>query len=162
MVRKLKEKDVDGMLEWMQDPSINCWFKTRFDEMNREQVQQFISNSFNEENQNWAIVDDTDEYVGTISLKNISPANKNAEYAIVTKRDAHGTGLAYEATKEIIKYGFEDLKLHRIYLNVLEENDRANHFYKKCGFVYEGTSKEHIYIPNKGFCNLNWYAIVNE
>lgn len=162
MIRKLNEKDVDGMLEWMHDKSINCWFKTQFEQMSREQVKQFVYDSFNDKNKNWAIVDNTDKYMGTISLKNISIEDKNAEYAIVTKKEAHGTGLAYEATKDIIEYAFENLKLHRVYLNVLEENKRANYFYKKCGFAYEGTSKEHIYIPDKGFCDLNWYAMVNK
>lgn len=161
MIRKLKEKDAIGMLEWMHDSTVNCWFRFDFSKMTEENVLDFIKNSFNEENQNFAIINENDEYMGTISLKNISRNDGNAEYAIVTRKDAQGTGIAFEATKEIIRYAFEELELHRVYLNVLEINERANNFYKKCGFIFEGISKEHLFLNNQ-YQTLNWYAIVKE
>lgn len=39
--------------------------------MTLEKVKKFIENSFNEENKHFAIVNSSDEYLGTISLKNI-------------------------------------------------------------------------------------------
>lgn len=159
MLRKLEQKDVPYMLEWMQDPEITCNFRANFGAMTEKDVTEFVNNSFTDENQNFAIVDEHDEYMGTISLKHISRIDKNAEYAIVTRSKAHGTGLAYKATKEIIKYAFEELGLHRVYLNVLEENERANRFYEKVGFTYEGKSIDHLFLDNT-YKNLNWYGIV--
>ena len=161
MIRKLEEKDVAGMLEWMHDEAVNCWFRFDFSAMTEEKALDFVKASFTEENQNFAIVDENDEYMGTISLKNISVKDGNAEYAIVTRKKAHGTGLAFQATKEIIQYAFEELGLHRVYLNVLDINERANHFYKKCGFEYEGAFKDHLYL-NGGYRTLNWYGILRK
>ena len=158
MLRKLEQKDVPYMMEWMQDPAVTCNFRVNFGAMTEKDVIEFVNNSFTDENKNFAIVDEHDEYMGTISLKHISDTDKNAEYAIVTRRKAHGTGLAYEATKEIIKYAFEELGLHRVYLNVLEENKRANRFYEKAGFTYEGKFKDHLFLDNT-YKNLNWYGI---
>lgn len=149
------------MLEWMQDETITCYFQTDFTIMSQDKVLEFIENSFTKSNQNFAIVDKNDEYMGTISLKHISEEDKNAEYAIVTRKCAQGTGIAKEATLELLYYAFNKLDLHRIYLNVLEENERANLFYKKCGFQYEGTSVDHIRIHNE-YRSLNWYGILNE
>ena len=87
--------------------------------------------------------------------------DKNAEYAVVTRKCAQGTGIAYEATMDILEYAFEKLGLHRVYLNVLEENVRANKFYKKCGFRYEGTFQDHLCIHG-AYKNLNWYGIRKE
>ena len=42
--------------------------------------------------------DQDDEYLGTISLKNIDLKNKNAEYAISTRKKARGTGANQQAT----------------------------------------------------------------
>lgn len=161
MIRRLEEKDAVGMLEWMHDSSVNCWFRFDFSKMEEKDVLDFIKNSFNEENQNFALVDENDEYMGTISLKNISKKDGNAEYAIVTRKNAQGTGIAFNATKEIIEYAFEELGLHRVYLNVLEINERANSFYKKCGFTFEGISKEHLFLNNQ-YHTLNWYGIVKK
>lgn len=158
MLRKLEEKDAPFMLEWMHDDTINCNFQYPFGEMTMEKVKAFIGNSFDEENMHFAIVDENDEYLGTISLKNISNKNKNAEYAIVTRKKAQGTGVAKVATKEIRRYAFEELGLHKVYLNVLQENERAIRFYEKCGFVKEGISIDAIRIKDD-YKNLIWYAI---
>lgn len=161
MLRKLEEKDVDFMLEWMHDEAVNKNFRFDFASMTREKALEFIAGSFTEETQNFAFVNENDEYMGTISLKHISKEDKNAEYAVVTRKAAQGTGLAARATEEILTYAFENLGLHRVYLNVLEENGRANHFYQKMGFVYEGMSKEHLCIHGE-YKNLNWYAILRD
>lgn len=159
-LRKLEDNDAMNMLEWMHDPNVNCNFRFDFSKMTLDDVRNFIQNSFDEKNQHFAIVDEQNEYMGTISLKNINKVDNNVEYAIVTRTVAHGKGLALEATKEILNYAFNELKLHKVYLNVLEENGRANRFYEKCGFKYEGMAKEMLYINGK-YHNLNWYAIEN-
>lgn len=161
MLRRLEIKDVPYMLEWMHDKMVNCNYRANFAEMKEETVIQFIKESCTNENQNFAFVDEEDTYLGTISLKNISRKDLNAEYAIVTRRCAQGTGVAYDATKEILKYAFEELQLQRVYLNVLEENIRANCFYKKCGFNYEGKFINHLYLRGE-FKNLNWYGITKD
>lgn len=160
VIRKLCQKDAPYMLEWMHDENINKNFRSDFSQMTLEKAGQFIDNSFNDSNQNFAIVDSNDEYMGTISLKNIDYDNRNAEYAIVSRTVAHGTGITFAATKELIDYAFKELKLHKVYLNVLEENIRANKFYQKCGFEFEGTSKECLFL-NNSYHNLNWYSMVN-
>ena len=160
MLRKLEEKDAPFMLEWMHDCTINCNFQYPFAEMTIEKVKDFIKNSFNEENKHFAIVDEKDEYLGTISLKNISQKNKNAEYAIVTRKEAHGTGAAMQATQELLCYAFQELGLHKVYLNVLEDNIRARKFYEKCGFVQEGIAKDAIMAAD-GYQSLVWYGIIH-
>ena len=115
MLRKLEKKDAPLMIEWMHDQDVNCNFRADFAHMTLEQSQNFVEHSFDEESQNFAFVDENDEYMGTISLKHISETDKNAEYAVVTRKCAQGTGIAYEATMDILEYAFEKLGLHRVY-----------------------------------------------
>lgn len=86
MLRRLEEKDAPFMLEWMQDKTITCNFRYPFANMTLEKAKYFIKYSFDEENQHFAITDDKDEYLGTVSLKHISETDHNAEYAIVTRK----------------------------------------------------------------------------
>lgn len=158
-LRKLQLKDIPLMLEWMHDEEAKHIFQNNFAEMDEDAAKRFVENSFSNTQQHFAIVDDEDdEYLGTISLKNIDSKNKNAEYAISTRKKSRGTGTNQKATELILKYGFDNLKLHKIYLNVLSSNQRAICFYKKCGFIYEGTFKEHLFVDNK-YQDLEWYAI---
>lgn len=160
---KLREpliKDTERMLSWMKDPETAKIFATNFSDFTVTDVENFILNcNKNEKNINFVCVNDEDEYLGTVSLKNIDKNALNAEYAVSFCYDAHGTGAAEFATKEILKYGFEKLKLERIYLNVIPQNIRANKFYKKMGFVFEGEFRNAILINGK-LSNLCWYSIL--
>lgn len=69
--------------------------------------------------------------------------------------------MARRATENILNYAFDTLGLHRVYLNVLEQNERARHFYTKCGFVYEGTSRDAILL-NGRYESLAWYGMIND
>ena len=108
-----------------------------------------------------ACVDDQDNYLGTVSLKAINKIDLNAEYAISFCKKAHGTGAAHYATQEVLRIAFMELGLARVYLNVIPGNARANAFYKKNGFIFEGTFRKHIRI-NGQLKDLNWYSMLKE
>ena len=158
-IRNLEIKDAAFMYEWMHDDNVIEFFSNNFKEKTLDDVIDFIKKS-NEDskNLNLAITDDNDEYLGTISLKNIDYKNKNAEYAISLRRTAIGKGISKKATDLILEKAFKEEKLHKVYLCVASDNIRAIKFYEKYGFIYEGTFKEHIYRNNKYF-DLHWYAI---
>lgn len=161
-LRPLEIKDAYGMLSWMHDDSINCYFATDFKNFFYEKVLGFIEKSQEDKScLHFACVNEQDKYLGTVSLKNIDETAKNAEYAISFCKLAQGTGAALFASKEILRIAFDELKLERVYLNVITENERANAFYKKFGFIYEGVFKRHI-IVNGELKDLNWYRLLKE
>jgi len=160
-LRKLEKKDYIYMKEWMQDEDITSNFRTNFNNKKEDEILKFIENSCNDRDINLAIVNENDEYMGTISLKNINYIDRNGEYAIVLRRQAIGTEVAKIATAEILDMAFNKLKLERIYLNVYSQNTRAVKFYKKFGFKYEGEFKKHIFYNNE-FKDLMWFAILKE
>lgn len=159
-LRKLKIKDAPLMLEWMKDPEIACWFRFDSKTMNLERCTSFIINA-EEDNSNihYAVYDtETDEYLGTISLKNMDLKAKRAEYAISMRKKTHGTGAATIASQLLLEFAFNTLKLKEIYLNVLSDNRRAKSFYKKIGFEFVKSEKDAI-LANGKLCDLDWYSI---
>lgn len=161
MIRRLKKTDIAPMMEWMQDENVTRNLQADFAGMSKEKVEAFIDNSQTESNVHFAIVDENDEYMGTISLKNIDMKSLNAEYAIVTRSIAHGKGYAAKATDDILKYGFEVIGLEKIYLYVSTKNIAANKFYLKCGFVEEGVFRKHLMI-NGQLEDIRWYSVLRE
>ena len=156
-IRDLKRIDAPLMLEWMHDEGLVKFFPTNFRDKTLADCEAFIQ-AEDACTRNWAICSDGDEYLGTVSLKHIDGENANAEYAIAMRRCALGTGASHYGTQAVLKIAFEELGLNRVYLNVLEENVRANKFYEKAGFRYEGTFREHLLVNGK-YRDLKWYAL---
>jgi diamine N-acetyltransferase len=160
-LRKLKLRDTCGMLEWMHDEELMRNFRFNGTQITKESAELFIEYAQNDDvNKHYAIVSEEDEYLGTISLKNIDFKSKNAEYAIAMRKKAIGTGAALEATKQILDTAFHELGFEKVYLNVLANNKRAIRFYEKLGFVKEGEFIKHVY-SNGMLQDLHWYSIFN-
>lgn len=152
-LRKLELKDAPFMYEWMHDKSVVEDLRTNFMIKTMEDCENFIKNSWNDKkNWNLAITDEADVYMGTISLKNIK--KKSAEFGITIRNCAMGKGYSIRAMKEVLKIGFEEMGLEKIFWCVSTENKRALRFYDKNGFervdtielldIIEGYTEEQI------------------
>lgn len=159
-IRALEEKDASRMLQWIKDSRTKEWSQINGDNHSIETVLKFINNK-SETEIHKAVVDENDVYLGTVSLKNIDYDNKAAEYAISMHYDAHGIGAAQFATKEILRFGFEELKLERIYWYVFSDNMRANGFYNKINAYFEGEFRNAIIVNGKTH-NLKWYSVLKD
>lgn len=53
-------------------------------------------------------------------------------------------GYATEAAREILRYGFETLALHRIFASHFKHNPASGRILKKIGMKYEGCQREHL------------------
>lgn len=132
-LRKLQEKDAEYMLEWMHDEVVTSGLRKNFNNATLETCIKFINSCQDMKyDAHLAIVDNNDEYLGTVSLKNIH--NKCAEFAIVIRQKAMGKGIAAEAMKQIIKFGFEELDIDEIFWCVVRADKRAVRFYEKNGY----------------------------
>ena len=160
-LRRLEEKDIPGMLEWMHDPEVNRWFRFDAASMTEERVKNFIAGSFTETNRHYAIADDDDNYLGTISLEDIDRENAHALYAVSLRAEVIGHDIALTATKMLLDIAFRELDLERVYLNVLSDNVRAKRFYEKAGFRYEGRFRKHLKLRGE-WRDWDWYSILKE
>ncbi|MDO7975846.1 GNAT family N-acetyltransferase [Oceanotoga teriensis] len=157
-LRDLKISDIDYMREFVENDEISKNFVFTRYPYSKEKMVSFIKSSWEDKNNvHYAITDENDNYIGTVSLKNINYIDKNAEYAIVIRKKYWGQKIALKATDKILFYGFNTLNLEKIYLNVLSNNVRAINFYKKYGFKKEGIFKNHIYHFGK-YVDMEWYA----
>lgn len=160
-LRRLEEKDIPGMLEWMHDPEINRWYRFDGASMTEERARNFIAGSFTETSRHYAIADEDDQYLGTISLEDIDRENAHALYAVSLRACAQGHNVAYSATKLLLEIAFHELDLERVYLNVLSDNERAKRFYEKAGFRYEGRFRKHLMLRG-AWHDWDWYSILKE
>ena len=146
------------MLEWMHDPDVVKHMRRDFASKTLEDCLQFIQAANNsEEDLHCAIVNDEDEYMGTVSLKHIEDGT--AEFGITVRSCAMGKGYAQFGMQSIIEKGFSELGLDEIYWCVAPENARALRFYDKNG--YERSRMKQInptsYSPEET-AKMVWYC----
>lgn len=129
-LRALQEKDAPLMLEWMHDPSVVKDLQANFAEKTMDDCLAFIRYSQTAtEDIHLAITNDEDEYMGTVSLKHLHDGA--AEFAITIRAGAMGKGFSAYGMQEIIRRGFAQYGLNKIYWCVSPKNQRAVRFYDK-------------------------------
>lgn len=142
-----EEADLDRCLGWINDPEVLTTLGRRHP-MGRAAEREWLQEQYkSEEHLNLAIVlKDGDRHIGNCGFNEVDYVNRSAVFGIlIGEKDAWGQGYGPEAARLILKYGFEELGLHRIGLEVYSHNPRAIRAYEKAGFVREGTMRESYY-----------------
>jgi ribosomal-protein-alanine N-acetyltransferase len=83
-----------------------------------------------------------------------------ADIAYYLSKDYWNKGIMSEAAKEVVRFGFEDLGLHRIQATVLPENIYSLRILKKIGFIEEGLLRK--YNHGKEFKDTLMLSILKE
>ena len=87
-----------------------------------------------------------DRLVGLARLYDIIWTNGHAILGLsIPAPDDRGKGSGRDALDLILRYGFDELGLHRIWLDVMAYNERAIRLYASAGFREEGRLREHLH-----------------
>ena len=83
-------------------------------------------------------------------MKNVDFINRNAEiYIYIGDKQYWGNGYGSESVGKLVEFCFNELNMHRVYLQVFEYNERAIASYRKIGFETEGMMRESLYKNGK-------------
>ena len=100
------------------------------------------------------------QLIGQCALFNVNAVNRTAELGItIGDKGYWGRGYGSETVTLLIDYGFRHHNLHRIYLSVNGDNDRAIGAYQRCGFVAEGRLRSHVW-SNGRYIDLLYMGIL--
>ena len=99
--------------------------------------------------------------VGSAFLRDIDYESLKAEFGIFIGEDhARGLGIGTSVARLILEYGFNGLRLHKIFLRVLADNEAAIRSYVKAGFRQEGYFKDEVMIGDK-YRDIIFMAVIN-
>jgi len=100
--------------------------------------------------------------IGSCQLHNVHWINRSAELQIrIGDQKYRNKGYGSEAIELLLRFGFKDLNLHRIYLHLLKNNERARKAYLKAGFIVEGDFREAVFINGK-YADLQIMSILRD
>lgn len=162
-LRALHVNDSEGNYPaWLNDKEV-CRYNSHGDTLyTKEMAISYIQSVENSPTcKVFAICDRaSDKHIGNIALQAISMQNKSAEFAILLgDKEFWGKGLSKEAGKLLLQYGFDTLKLHRIYCGTSEANIPMQHLALSLGMELEGRRKEAMFKDGL-FYDILEYGIV--
>jgi RimJ/RimL family protein N-acetyltransferase len=89
----------------------------------------------------------TDAFLGFAHLEDIKRPHSRAEFGIsIQNPNNQSKGYGTDAARTILWVGFNILGLHSVYLDTMEDNDRAIHMYERVGFKRVGIRRESEFI----------------
>jgi RimJ/RimL family protein N-acetyltransferase len=144
VLRPVTEADADGIWRLIQDPEIIRFTFEPPAELTLERLRPlYASRATHPDRLDLAVSDPaTGELLGEVVLHNWDPGTRSCTFRTLLGPRGRDRGIGTEATRLIVGYGFEQLGLHRIQLEVYGHNHRARRVYEKVGFVVEGVLRE--------------------
>jgi diamine N-acetyltransferase len=165
-LRAIDRKDLPLFVTWLNDPEV------------RENISIYVPLSINQEEEwfNAMLKQSIEEQpltievlqgeewsvVGDMSLFKIDFHNRNAEIGIfIGDKQYWGQGYGVDAMRLMLRHGFNNLNLNRIYLRVYETNQRGIRCYEKCGFKLEGRMRQAQFLNGK-YIDMLWMAVLKD
>lgn len=103
-----------------------------------------------------------DQPIGTVGLFDLDLVNGKAGIGIsIGEKALWGQGYGTDAMLALLDFGFGQLRLERMWLEVYDFNRRAIRSYEKCGFRLEGTQRHAMYKQGR-FMDVHLMSILRD
>ena len=138
LIRKFEKKDIPNKILWINDDTNNQYLHYDLP-LEYEKTCRWYEANKNRTDRYDAVIEYNGIPVGLIGLLSIDKKNSKAEYYITMGSHKYkGKGIAKEASKQLLRYAFEQLNLNRVYLYTEVGNIVAQKLFEKVGFKREG------------------------
>ena len=154
ILRRFEYSDNSSMRKnWIADEKIQSLYSEPVyttEEEVKQLLDKYIDSYQKDDYYRWAIIDKkTYECIGQIAYFLVDNKNNFAEIEYCIGADFQCKGLATEATKAVISYGFEKMNLHKVQICTKTINAPSKRVIEKCGLTYEGTFRDYFYIDGQ-------------
>jgi ribosomal-protein-alanine N-acetyltransferase len=149
ILREVVEQDYTSLYEIYSDVDAVKYQQTgamQTIEQAQKCVQAFLLGFKNRKFIRWCIATkENDRVIGLITLHDFNILNSQAEIGFMLNKRYWRQNIMGEVAKEIIRFAFEILKLHRIEASIHPDNIASIKLSEKLGFQKEGLKKESAY-----------------
>lgn len=153
--REFTLDDYDAVHAYASDPEVTRY--TAFGPNTPEQTRGFLQRvSALQERANYTfalIHKETNQLIGSCGLDRTDTNGPQYSVGYVLRRDWWRQGLVSEATAALVKFGFSELRAHRLWAHVFLGNTGSERLLQKLGFRYEGCALKAFFIRDA------WYDL---
>ena len=151
VLRAMTRADLPTFVRWFNDAEVTQFLGGNMWPMSPESEERWFDRQIQENPlilciETLAAAGENGVLIGNIGLHNLSERNHHAELGIIIGEKEHWSrGYGSDAIKTLLRYGFDELNYHQVYLRVYDFNPRGIRCYEKCGFKMEGRLRQHMF-----------------
>jgi RimJ/RimL family protein N-acetyltransferase len=150
--------------KWINDEDVRRYSRNAIPQI-KEQVKKWIEPSENHPKETiyFEIYHKEQNIpIGNVGFNHVNWVQRKGDIGLtIGEKELWGKGIATEAVKLILKYGFEELNLRKIKAGIFEPNLGSVKAAEKAGLRQEGVLKNEIYVDGKHYSAFR-YAIFKE
>jgi len=142
-LRPIEPSDAPAMQPWMNDREVARHLRA-VRPFTEAMERAFIDRLSQGDDVSLAIVTRAGErFIGTAGLMMVNWRERSAMFGIsIGDKSYWNRGIGTEVTRMIVAHAFDDMNLHRVWLDVHATNPRGIRAYEKAGFTREGVQRE--------------------
>lgn len=123
---------------------MSYWFEEPYEAF--VELQDLYDKHIHAQGERRFILEKNGEMLGLVELIEIDYIHRRTEFQIIIDPKFQGHGYASVATDLAMDYAFSVLNMHKLYLIVDKNNDKAIHIYEKAGFQVEAELKNEFFV----------------
>ena len=142
-LRAIERSDMPACVRWFNDPEPRSYL-TAYWPLSQAEEERWFEKQLGDENQhNFAIETAEGVHIGVLGFHEIDWKNRCAGFGIVIgERAFWNQGYGTDSVRTLLRFAFDELNLHRVFLYVYDFNERAIRCYEKVGFQHEGRLRQ--------------------
>lgn len=146
ILRKMRPSDRSDMFEYacLDDVTRYLLWQPHSDDEYTLQYLRYIESRYKSGSfYDWAVVlKDSGKMIGTCGFTRFDHESDCAEIGYVINPRYRGMGIAAEAAREVVRFGFDRLALHRIEARFMYGNEASLRVMQKLGMKFEGYHRD--------------------
>ncbi len=167
LLREFVEEDWEAVLEYQNDPLYLRYnpFEYRTEADAREFVGWFLANQREAPRVKFqlaVVLKSEGRLIGNCGVRVNDTTLQEGNIGYELNSRYWGYGYATEAAREMVRYGFEELGLHRIWSCCIEENVGSARVLEKVGMLPEGILREKEFFKDRWWNQRRFALLVQE
>jgi ribosomal-protein-alanine N-acetyltransferase len=163
ILRELRHSDAGDVLIFRGDPIVQKYddpiIHSQADAM--AFIDELQTEYHTQEGISWAVTrKEEDVVIGAFGLHHWNQYHRRAEAGYGLAHAYWGQGIGSEALQAIVRFGFEQMYLNRIYARTIADNHESVRLLERLGFQREGTQRKHSWEHDGTFHDSAIYGLL--
>ena len=165
VLRAIESEDLPQLLAWRNQPHFRRFFREHRELSMTNQMQWYENMVVSDPRIRMFSIVTADEGVllGATGLCYIDTINRNADFSIyIGYKDLYiDHHYSPDVAHVLLKYGFEELNLHRVWAEIYSIDTKKIQFFSELGFIQEGCHRQHHWTEGRWVDSL-FFGLLKE